>query len=235
MSGFQRLSIIKASTLASNLDNSTSSQLPVSSEGKCVRRSFVWDCSESYWVLENHVVQFVDAGEGLSFLFVDAEGTKMHAFVEERDQMIRFKRLLHEGEWKIITNVSVSMVDTEIRLTRSRRKIALMSNTQVIPAENSGALNLLDIVSFGDVWDGSVYDGTSYLRGPIHVEDEEGISKFHYDPKGYDEVYNFAQIFFSAFESSEEGEDEEMEKDEMECCKIGYHKGSSSSKKSDKV
>ncbi|CAA7018006.1 unnamed protein product [Microthlaspi erraticum] len=42
----------------------------------------------------------VDSFEGLSFLFVDDDGTKMHAYVDREDQKRRFRGLLHEEDWR---------------------------------------------------------------------------------------------------------------------------------------
>uniref|UniRef100_A0A1J3E383 Replication protein A 70 kDa DNA-binding subunit B/D first OB fold domain-containing protein n=1 Tax=Noccaea caerulescens TaxID=107243 RepID=A0A1J3E383_NOCCA len=111
----------------------------------------------------------VENGEGLSFLFIDDEGTKIHAFVEKDDQIRRFKRLLQEGDWKTISALSVKVVETEIRLTKQRKVIALTSNTQVAEADDLDSFIPLDLIPFKDVKDESVHDGTSYPRDFLGV------------------------------------------------------------------
>lgn len=93
------------------------------------------------------------------------QGTKIHAFVEKDDQIRRFKRLLHEGDWKTISGFTVKVLDTEIRLTKQRKEIALTSNTHVAEADDLDSFIPLDLIPFQDVKDGSVHDGTSYPRG----------------------------------------------------------------------
>ncbi|CAA7038930.1 unnamed protein product [Microthlaspi erraticum] len=56
----------------------------------------------------------VENGEGLSFMVVDDEGTRMHAFVEHFADAKRFKRLLQQGDWFTITGFSVVIVRNEI-------------------------------------------------------------------------------------------------------------------------
>ncbi|CAA7031813.1 unnamed protein product [Microthlaspi erraticum] len=228
-----------------------------------VRVEKMWDTLEA------------DVGEGLSFLFVDEMGTKMHAFVEQSNQMKRFKRCLHEGEWNILTGFSVVMVNTEIRLTEARNKIALTSNTSVTPAEDSDAWIPLDIVPY-DMEDVSIprnplnddpkttntidftlqdNDGDQIqcrVKGalaskfkrfwlyygkietivclltdwrvvedadPIHIESEEGISRFEFNPIGFDEVDHFTEIMCSSSQDSSEEDVEEMEFDYFNGCR----------------
>ncbi|CAA7047625.1 unnamed protein product [Microthlaspi erraticum] len=260
----------------------------------------------------------VDTGEGLSFLFLDDEerrcmhwwkekisigdlgdyfmkksgrpylGTKMHAFVEQSNQRKRFKRCLHEGEWKILTGFSVVMVNTEIRLTEARNKIALTSNTSVTPAEDSDAWIPLDIVPYEYVSNFWNDERTSFPRDvsiprnplnddpkttntidftlqdndgdqiqcrvkgalaskfkrfwlyygkietivclltdwrvledadPAHIESEEGISRFEFNPIGFDEVDHFTEIMCSSSQDSSEEEVEEMEFDYFNGCR----------------
>ncbi|CAA7061612.1 unnamed protein product [Microthlaspi erraticum] len=103
------------------------------------------------------------------------EGTKMHAFVEQTNQMRRFKSCLHEGEWKILSGLSVVMVNTDICLTEARMKIALTSNTQVTPVEDSDALIPLDIVPFeyvSNLWNAEqTYFPRDFLGIIVEVEE----------------------------------------------------------------
>ncbi|CAA7041931.1 unnamed protein product [Microthlaspi erraticum] len=55
--------------------------------------------------------------------------------------------------------------------------------------------------------------------GPTHVESEERISTFEYNPIGFDEVDHFIDIMCSSNQDSEEGEDEEMEFDYFNGCR----------------
>ncbi|CAA7032685.1 unnamed protein product [Microthlaspi erraticum] len=257
-----------------------------------VRVEKMWDTLEA------------DVGEGLSFLFVDETGTKMHAFVEQSNQRKRFKRCLHEGEWKILTGFSVVMVNTEIRLTEARNKIALTSNTSVTPAEDSDAWIPLDIVPYDYVSNFWNDERTSFPRDflgfilevretmlredvsiprnplnddpkttntidftlqdndgdqiqcrvkgalaskfkrfwlyygkietivclltdwrvledadPAHIESEEGISRFEFNPIGFDEVDHFTEIMCSSSQDSSKEEVEEMEFDYFNGCR----------------
>ncbi|CAA7054811.1 unnamed protein product [Microthlaspi erraticum] len=214
---------------------------------------------------------------GVTYRPLTEKGTKMHAFVEQSNQMKRFKRCLHEGEWKILTGFSVVMVNTEIRLTEARNKIALTSNTSVTPAEDSDAWIPLDIVPYDYVSNFWNDERTSFPRGkmsliprnplnddpkttntidftlqdndgdqiqcrvkgalaskfkrfwlyygkietivclltdwrvvedadPIHIESEEGISRFEFNPIGFDEVDHFTEIMCSSSQDSSEEE-----------------------------
>ncbi|CAA7062005.1 unnamed protein product [Microthlaspi erraticum] len=72
-----------------------------------------------------------------------------------------------KGKWKILTGFSVVMVNTEIRLTEARNKIALTSNTSVTPAEDSDAWIPLDIVPYDYVSNFWNDERTSFPRGFI--------------------------------------------------------------------
>ncbi|CAA7052653.1 unnamed protein product [Microthlaspi erraticum] len=122
-----------------------------------------------------------DQGEGLSFLFVDNQGTKMQAFVEQANQMNRFKRCLHEGECKILTGFSVIMVDTEFRLTEARKKIALTSNTEVTPAADFDVFVHLDILPYEYVLDYSSNVQSSFTRDFLGFIYEVKITKLTED------------------------------------------------------
>ncbi|CAA7053992.1 unnamed protein product [Microthlaspi erraticum] len=134
-----------------------------------VRVSKMWDTLEA------------DQGEGLSFLFVDNQGTKMQAFVEQANQMNRFKRCLHEGECKILTGFSVIMVDTEFRLTEARKKIALTSNTEVTPAADFDVFVHLDILPYEYVLDYSSNVQSSFTRDFLGFIYEVKITKLTED------------------------------------------------------
>ncbi|CAA7020152.1 unnamed protein product [Microthlaspi erraticum] len=170
--------------------------------------------------------------------------------------MKRFKRCLHEGEWNILTGFSVVMVNTEIRLTEARNKIALTSNTSVTPAEDSDAWIPLDIVpydmfrifgmmnellslecrvkgalasKFKRFWlyYGKIETIVCLLTDwrvvedadPIHIESEEGISRFEFNPIGFDEVDHFTEIMCSSSQDSSEEDVEEMEFDYFNGCR----------------
>ncbi|CAA7042736.1 unnamed protein product [Microthlaspi erraticum] len=108
--------------------------------------------------------------------------------------MKRFKRCLHEGEWKILTGFSVVLVNTEIRLTEVRRKIALTSNTQVTHAEDSDAFIPLDMVPYdfvSNLWNDQ---RTSF---PRDVENGEGLSFLVVDDEGT-RMHAFVQHFADA-------------------------------------
>ncbi|CAA7015018.1 unnamed protein product, partial [Microthlaspi erraticum] len=122
----------------------------------------------------------VDTGEGLSFLFLDDEGTKMHALVERKDQHRRFRRLLHEEEWKTISGFQVRTFTPWIRLTKQRKEIFLTSETQVDDADAFDGFIPLDLIPFGDVIRFGVHAGTVYLRdfiGQILFSHELGVIK----------------------------------------------------------
>ncbi|CAA7017999.1 unnamed protein product [Microthlaspi erraticum] len=57
------------------------------------------------------------------------------------------------------------------------------------------------------------------IDDPVHVQSEEGISTFEFNPIGLDEVDYFTEIMCSSDPDSEEEEDEEMEFDYFNGCK----------------
>ncbi|CAA7032045.1 unnamed protein product [Microthlaspi erraticum] len=113
----------------------------------------------------------LESGEGLSFLFVDDEGTRMHAFVDNFYHGKKFKGLLQEGQWKMITGFKVLIVEKEIRMTKERKEIALTIETQVDDAEPFHGFIPLDLIPFQDVQNGMVHGGTSYTRDFLGVID----------------------------------------------------------------
>ncbi|CAA7059140.1 unnamed protein product [Microthlaspi erraticum] len=181
-----------------------------------VRVEKMWDTLEA------------DVGEGLSFLFVDETGTKMHAFVEQSNQRKRFKRCLHEGEWKILTGFSVVMVNTEIRLTEARNKIALTSNTSVTPAEDSDAWIPLDIVPYDYVSNFWNDERTSFPRGFIlevretMLREDVSIPRnpLNDDPKTTNTIdFTLQDNECSSSQDSSEEDVEEMEFDYFNGCR----------------
>ncbi|CAA7020153.1 unnamed protein product [Microthlaspi erraticum] len=136
----------------------------------------------------------VENGEGLSFLVVDDEGTRMHAFVQHFADAKRFKRLLQKGDWFTITGFSVVIVRNEIRMTKQRKEIVLKRNTEVGVSELFNGFIPLDLVPFQDVKNGTVHDGTSYTRDflgvissvsdfGLTVDDSMPRNIHNYDPK----------------------------------------------------